>query len=182
MTKEIVDGENGRKKLIAEINEYLKYSYNVNQIGVSGNIISSDGNLIYSVRDDKAIDSDKIYPSVNGNVEIADKNVSLYIDSVDVDYPSLDINGYQNSFGAELCRESAAELNIPLNNNLLKCYGIIISGNIPSCTVKDEDLNKIDDSTLYPFKISLPFKSSSSIKKAQPTTSPPNDSINLIAA
>lgn len=142
LLNEIEDGKKGREKLIKEVNNYLKYSYNVNQIGVTGNIISSDNYLIFGKRAKSSIDSEKIYPSANGNAEIVDENVEFYIDSVDVDYPTLRIDKSMNSFGLELCREAEAELNISLNNNLLKCYGIIISGIIHPETNQEE---------LYPF-------------------------------
>lgn len=131
LTKTIESGKNGRQKLMSDINDYLKCSYNVNQIGVTGNIISSDDYLIYGKRAQKSIDSGKVYPSANGNVEIADENVEFYSDSVDVDYPTINADSKMNSFGLELCRETEAELNLSLSNNLLKCYGIIISGIMP---------------------------------------------------
>ena len=124
-------GSKGRKNLISAINQYLKASFGVNQIGVSGSIISSDGFLVFTERGKKAVDSRKLYPSVNGNAEIADKKVSFYADSVQVDLPTLCIDSTYNSFGNELCREAAAELNLSLNDNLLKCNGIVISGILP---------------------------------------------------
>ena len=135
----IEEGRNGRQKLLSEINCYLKHSYSVNQIGVTGNIISSDDYLIFSKRAKKAIDSDKVYPSANGNAEIEDSNVEFYTDSVNVDYPTINIEKETNSFGMELCREVEAELNISLNNNLLKCYGIVISGIIPPKAKPSDD-------------------------------------------
>lgn len=139
LNKPIEDGVAGRKKLLTEINEYLKHSYNVNQVGITGNIISSDGFLLYTERGAVSIDSKKLYPSVNGNAEIADESVEFYNDSADVDFPSMHITSSHNSFGAELCRETEAELNLSLSNNLWKCYGLIISGILPKDTSIEPD-------------------------------------------
>lgn len=127
----VESGEKGRKRLIEQINEYLKTSYNVNQIGVTGNIITSDNVLIYGKRASSAIDSGKLYPSVNGNAEIADLDVEFYSDSAEVDFPLMPVDSLPFRFGKELCRETEAELNISLSNNLWKCYGVSISGNLP---------------------------------------------------
>ena len=143
LKKSVEDGKKGRQKLISEINQYLERSYNVNQIGVTANIISSDDYLIFGKRSQKSIDSGKIYPSANGNAEIVDKNVEFYSDSADVDYPTLNVDNTSNSFGLELCRETEAELNLSLNNNLLKCYGIVISGIVPP---------EVDEGADYPFR------------------------------
>ncbi|MBO5924638.1 MAG: hypothetical protein J6Q52_00055 [Clostridia bacterium] len=162
LTKPIEDGKNGRQKLMSEVNRYLECSYNVNQIGVTGNIISSDGFLIYGRRAKNAIDSGKIYPSVNGNAEIADENVEFYADSVDVDYPTLSLDNATNGFGLELCREAEAELNLPLNNNLLKCYGIVISGIVPPETKQESDYpfpyRRLHFNILFKQKIDIDFK------------------------
>ncbi len=140
----VLGGAQGREKLLTEVNEYLKKSYNVNQIGVTGNVITSDDFLLYGKRGAQAIDAGKIYPGVNGNAEIADENVRFYSDSVDVDYPTLDLSSSQGSFGKELSREAEAELNLSFNNNLWKCYGIIVSGVIPKAT---------EPSAEYPFSV-----------------------------
>ncbi len=131
LSRPVEEGDAGRKRLIDQINEYLKTSYNVNQIGVTGNIITSDNVLIYGKRASSAIDSGKLYPSVNGNAEIADLDVEFYSDSAEVDFPLMPVDSLPFRFGKELCRETEAELNISLSNNLWKCYGVSISGNLP---------------------------------------------------
>lgn len=162
LKKPIEDGKNGRQKLMSEINHYLECSYNVNQIGVTGNIISSDDYLIYGKRAKKSIDSGKIYPSANGNAEISDENVEFYADSVDVDYPTLSMDNATNSFGLELCREAEAELNLSLNNNLLKCYGIVISGIVPPDMKQGADYpfryRRLHFNILFKQKIDIDFK------------------------
>lgn len=157
----VVSGVEGRKKLIREINRYLECSYNVNQIGVTANVISSNGFLIYGKRGANAIDSGKIYPSVNGNAEIADADVEFYRDSVNVDYPTLNIDSAQNGFGMELCREGEAELNFEFNNNLLKCYGMVISGCIPAETEaleKYPDHRRLHFNILFKQKVNADFR------------------------
>lgn len=131
LQKPVIGGEAGRRALLADINDYLAHSYNVNQIGVTGNILSADGYLLYGKRGKKAEDSGKLYPSVNGNAEIADRDVAFYSDSADVDRPTLDITHAQNGFGGEIERECEAELNMALNSNLWRCYGLFLSGSIP---------------------------------------------------
>ena len=110
-------GQFGRADFIKRVNDYLKESYNVNQICVSGNIVTSDQILVYTQRASKTIDSGKIYPGVNGNAEIADQNVSFYKFSADADLPTIILDGLSRRFSTELCRETAAELNLSVNNN-----------------------------------------------------------------
>ena len=136
--KEVEDGEAGRRDVIAQVNGYLKKSYNVNQIGVTGNIITSDDVLIYGKRPKTAIDGGFLYPSVNGNAEIADEDVEFYCDSAEVDFPSMHVDALPFRFGKELCREAEAELNIAVNNNLWKCYGFTISGIMPEENKEDK--------------------------------------------
>lgn len=128
----VENGEAGRTKTIAQINAYLKDSYNVNQIGITGNIITADQVLIYGKRSPSSIDSGKLYPSVNGNAEIADLDVEFYSDSAEVDFPQMSVESMPFRFGKELCRETEAELNLSLSNNLWKCYGLALSGIVPA--------------------------------------------------
>lgn len=131
LTKDVTEGKDGRANFIEKVNSYLQKSSNVNQIGVSGNIITSDNRLICAVRSQKVEEGGKIFPSVNGHAEIADMDVEYYKDSVDVDRPTMHIDQDTNSFATELCREAEAELNLSLSNNMWKCYGIVLVGNIP---------------------------------------------------
>lgn len=164
------EGDLDRGALIASVNEYLAHSYNVNQIVVSGNIITSDGILIVCERGKDEIDAGKLYPSVNGNVEIADRDVEFYTDSAYVDFPTIELSRLQNGFSGELCRETEAELNISLSNNLWHCTGIALLGTMPkresepSPTQYPNARRRMHFSILYEQRVSLSFED---ITKAQ---------------
>lgn len=125
--------EESSADFLTNVNEYLEKTVSAVQIGVSSNLITSDDYLLFGIREKIAIDNNHIYPSVNGNAEIADKNVSFYKTSVKEDYPDIDINSlFRIDFNGEISREMRAELNIdsPLNN--WDCYGICLTGTTPS--------------------------------------------------
>lgn len=116
--------------LLATINEYLKTSVNVNQIGVSGNIVTSDNILLLGKRSGDSIDSGFLYPSTNGNAEVADQNVSFYSYSVYADAPSISLDESRIDFHGEITREAYAELHQEICREDWICYGVTISGNV----------------------------------------------------
>lgn len=113
------------------VNEYLKVSTNVNQIGVTGNIITTDGVLLIGERESASIDAGEIYPSVNGNAEVIDGNVGFYKLYANEDYPTIDLKAPRIDFYGELNREARAELSLATRSDAWHCYGFTISGNIP---------------------------------------------------
>lgn len=113
------------------VNRYLSCSHNVNQLGVTGNIITADGILLVGVRDAEAIDAGELYPSVNGNAELMDRNVGFYKLSANEDYPTVDLGANRIDFYGELCREAYAELAVTMKENAWDCYGLTVSGIVP---------------------------------------------------
>lgn len=128
---EIIDNRKITRKVLEEINNYLKKSINVNQIGVSANIVTREGLMLLGQRNLSSIDEGKLYPGVNGNAEVADKNVSFYSTSVYEDYPTIRLNDDRIDFFGEIGRETYGELQQDLSKQEWICYGIIISGNMP---------------------------------------------------
>ena len=127
-----------RADLITAVNEYLKDSTNVNQMGVTGNIITSDGILLIGERENASIDAGEIYPSVNGNAEVIDENVDFYKLYANEDYPSIDLRAPRIDFYGELNREARAELSLATRSDAWHCYGFTISGNIPEAETGGE--------------------------------------------
>ena len=117
--------------LIGEVNAYLSRCFNVNQIGVSANVVSSDGFLLMGHRAKGTIDTGALYPGVNGNAEVADKDVSFYNVSVYEDYPTISLDQHRIDFLGEIGREAYAELKLDLPELEWHCYGVIISGDRP---------------------------------------------------
>lgn len=113
------------------INAYLSECFNVNQIGVSANIITKDGLLLMGERNHGAIDDGCLYPGVNGNAEIADRNVPFYQYAIQEDYPAIVLSEQNIRFGGEIQREASEELQIDSDAKEYKCGCIIISGNTP---------------------------------------------------
>lgn len=118
------------ENLLDPINKYLHDCINVNQIGVSGNIVTSDNKLLLGKRSGASIDSGFLYPGVNGNAEILDSNVSFYSYSVYADSPSILLNNGRIDFHGEIARETYAELRQDARCEDWICYGVTISGNI----------------------------------------------------
>lgn len=112
------------------VNQYLKKCINVNQIGVSANIVTNDGLVLLGQRSRGNIDDGQLYPGVNGNSEVADRNVSFYSLSAYEDYPTIRLDSDRIDFFGEIGREAYAELNLNLPKQEWLCCGIIISGNI----------------------------------------------------
>ena len=136
---ELTDSETSIR-MIEAVNQYLAKCLNVNQIGVSANIVTSDGFMLLGQRSQGNIDNGHLYPGVNGNSEIADKNVSFYSLSAYEDYPTIRLDSDRIDFYGEIGREAYAELNLNLPKQEWGCCGIIISGNMPK---------EINDSTHY---------------------------------
>ncbi len=120
----------GEEKLTA-IDRYLKDTANVNQIGVSANVVTSDRLLLLSKRASETIDSGALYPGVNGNAEVTDRQVSFYKYSVYEDFPTIDPAGTRLDFLGEITREAYAELQLAVNKQSWSTVGVCISGNRP---------------------------------------------------
>ncbi len=120
-----------RVDYLSAVNEYLKDSTNVNQMGVTGNIITADGVLLIGERESASIDAGEIYPSVNGNAEVIDGSVGFYKLYANEDYPTIDLKAPRIDFYGELSREARAELSVSTRSDAWHCYGFTISGNIP---------------------------------------------------
>ncbi len=116
---------------ITAVNDYLKESMNVNQMGVTGNVITEDGFLLIGERESTSIDAGEIYPSVNGNAEVVDENVRFYKLYANEDYPTINLKDTRIDFYGELNREAQAELSISTRLDAWHCYGFTISGNVP---------------------------------------------------
>ena len=128
--QEITDAE-ASAKIIAAVNDYFDECFNVNQIGVSANIITEDGLMLVGQRSSENIDANKIYPGVNGNAEVADRNVSFYSSSVYEDYPTIRLGSDRIDFFGEKGRETYGELKLNLPNQGWRCCGIVLNGNMP---------------------------------------------------
>lgn len=115
--------------VLAAVNEYLKTCVNVNQIGVLGNVVTSDHKLLLGKRNKNAIDFGVLYPGTNGNAEVADPNVSFYSCSVYADAPSIQLNDNRIDFHGEITREAYAELRQEIRREDWICYGVTVSGN-----------------------------------------------------
>lgn len=125
--------------MVRALNEYLLTCFNVNQIGVSGNIITLEGMLLLGQRSKSNIDAGKLYPGVNGNAEVADRDVSFYSQSVYEDSPTIHLEDDRIDFFGEIGREAYAEAKIDLSRQEWICRGVVISGNMPSGSVCGEE-------------------------------------------
>ncbi len=110
------------------VNEFLNVSSGPLNIAVSANIKTSDGYLLYAYRNSNSIDNNTVYCSVNGQSEIADKNVDFYFNSMYEDYPTIDLKMDRIDFKQELARECVAELSLPGFEDDYEYYGISILG------------------------------------------------------
>ena len=119
------------EEILSHVNEYIKCSYNVNQIGVSGNIKTSKKEILFGLRASKNIDDGALYPSVNGNAEVYDEDVQFYNNSVYEDLPTVDITKKRSDLLGEIAREAYGELNMVSTKESWSCHGMIISGNLP---------------------------------------------------
>ena len=113
------------------VNDFLAVCHNVNQIGVSSNVKTSDGKVFMGLRGANTIDDGCLYPSVNGNAEVYDPNVSFYNHSVYEDRPSIFLQETRCDFLGEIAREAYGELRLLTKNESWECYGIVISGMLP---------------------------------------------------
>lgn len=118
--------------MIDAINEYLRDCFNVNQIGISANVVTKDGLLLIGQRSQANIDAKKLYPGVNGNAEVADRKVSFYNLSVYEDYPTIQLDSDRIDFFGEIGREAYGELKLNLPKQEWKCCGVIMTGKMPS--------------------------------------------------
>ena len=130
----VLEDSEASKQMLYAVSDYLKECINVNQIGVSANIVTNDGLMLLGQRSHGNIDDGQLYPGVNGNSEVADRNVSFYSLSVYEDYPTIQIDSDRNDFFGEISREAYGELKLNLPRNEWVCCGIIISGNMPNET------------------------------------------------
>ena len=142
------------EQILTHVNEYIKYSYNVNQIGISGNVETSEGEILVGLRDSKNIDDGYFYPSVNGNAEVYDENVQFYNNSVYEDLPTVNIHEKRSDLLGEIAREAYSELNMVSTKESWCCYGMIISGNLPQDKSSDR---RCHFNVLFENEINEPF-------------------------
>ena len=131
MYSELVDNNLNENQIIDVINNYLQNSLNVNQIGVSSNIITSEKKVFFGLRGNGNIDDGCLYPSVNGNAEVYDENVDFYNRSVYEDLPSVTTKDKRCDLLGEISREAYGELRLNQKEESWECYGIVISGTAP---------------------------------------------------
>ena len=99
--------------ILGYVNRYLKKSIFTHTLAISGNVITKDKYCIFALRDQRNIDANTFYCSVNGQTEIRDSNVEFYEYSCDADYPTIEYKqGEKARFTQEIEREAKAELNI----------------------------------------------------------------------
>lgn len=113
------------------VTEYLKESFNGNQIGVSSNIRTADGKVFLALRQAGNIDGGSLYPGVNGNAEVYDADVSFYNHSVYEDLPSIRKDAIRSDLLGEISREAYGELRLITKNESWESYGIVLSGTRP---------------------------------------------------
>ncbi len=132
--------EQTSKNVIETVNQYLSDSVNINQIGVSANLTTSDGLLLIGKRggNTNSYDKHSLYPGVNGNAEFADEKVAFYQYSTHEDIPTMKRGAVRNDFTEEIARETSAELSLFCESNIFSCVGLSICGNVPS----EKDLDK----------------------------------------
>ena len=130
---------NLEKDMLLQVSDYLRESNNVNQICVSGNIVTADGYVILGRRSAGSIDNKSIYPGVNGNAEVADGDVAFYNESVYEDYPTIRTDGHRIDFFGEVGRETYGELHQNLSEQEWIAYGVTLSGNKPIAPEDDPD-------------------------------------------
>ena len=148
------------------INDYLSSSSNVNQICVGSSILSSDGYIMSAIRNANTIDSQKLYPGVNGNAEIRDSDVSFYAYSCLTDCPTIDLSVIGSStsaidrvdFNGEINREADAELIERASETDWECCGIVVLGNEPSKKTTENGLYTESRRRLH-FTIVFDYKS-----------------------
>lgn len=122
--------EEGKNKDFVRINQYLTHSWNVHNVNISGNLITSDNYCIYTKRGKRVVDSENYYCSVNGGSEIFDPAVPFYSSSVVEDLPTIKYSCEPVYFGGELTREAIGELGIIDSSTFWNYYGISLMGDI----------------------------------------------------
>lgn len=143
-------------EILTAVNAYLEESFNVNQIGVSGNAKTSDGKLFFGQRQTGNIDGGYLYPGINGNAEVYDPNVSFYQCSVYEDRPSIFAEHESDDFLGEIAREAYGELNLLTRKESWRCHGVIISGNLPKETPGSS--RRCHLNILFETEIEIPFE------------------------
>lgn len=137
------------EQILAHVNEFIKNSYNVNQIGVSSVIKTSKKEIIFGLRASKNIDDGALYPSVNGNAEVYDENVQFYNNSVYEDLPTICVNEKRSDLLGEIAREAYGELNMISTKESWSCHGMIISGNLPQSSQSDNSNRRCHFNVLF---------------------------------
>ncbi len=123
ISKYLVDLSGTNGDTVKRVNEFLAQSYSAHNLAVSGNIITSDGYVLFAKRGKKTIDFSEYYCSINGQSEIRDSKVKFYKQSVYEDMPTICTDyDARIDFMSELERETEAELNIfcPASHWLLR--------------------------------------------------------------
>lgn len=119
------------QQILSAVNRYIKESYNVNQIGISSNLKTPKGEILFGLRASENIDDGFLYPSVNGNAEIYDETVSFYNSSVYEDLPTVHLHQKRSDLLGEIAREAYGELNLISVKESWSCHGMILLGNLP---------------------------------------------------
>lgn len=109
-------------------NDYLAHSWNVHNINISGNLITSDKYCVYVRRSHNVLDAGNLYCSVNGGCEVFDPQVDFYRSSVPEDLPNIHYGHDPVYFGGELTREAIGELGIGDNSVFWNYYGLSVMG------------------------------------------------------
>lgn len=111
------------------INKYLENTLNTRVIGVSSNVVTRDGYLLFGHRSNRVVDASYLYPSFNGQSEIYDSHVNFYNESVYEDLPTITLeNKNRLDFKNEFAREMLAELNISGFDKNYEYYGVSCLG------------------------------------------------------
>lgn len=110
-------------------NDYLAHSWNIHNINISGNLITSDKYCVYTRRSQNVLDSGNLYCSVNGGCEVFDPQVGFYRSSVPEDLPTIQYGHNPVYFGGELTREAIGELGIGDISVFWNYYGLSVMGN-----------------------------------------------------
>jgi len=141
-------------KILAHVNEYIKNSYNVNQIGVSSSLKTPKQELLFGLRAAKNIDDGALYPSVNGNAEVYDEGVQFYNHSVYEDLPTIFLHNKRSDLQGEIAREAYGELNMVSTKESWSCYGMILSGNLPQAVPGNSASRRCHFNVLFENEIS----------------------------
>lgn len=128
------------------INKYLENTLNTRVIGVSSNVVTKDGYLLFGHRSKRVVDASFLYPSFNGQSEIYDSHVNFYNESVYEDLPTITLeNKNRLDFKNEFAREMLAELNISGFDKNYEYYGVSCLGMNQKLWKKNNEIKENDE-------------------------------------